>query len=234
MAKDSIDQGSGDHVVNVDEATTVEVRITPTIERDYRRRGVFPDYCVERLPHVISSGTTAYSLSLDAAQQLLEDAEQQHHNRESPRGTNKAYGDLIKKLSRALGKGVPAAPEPTNAGVQSMHLPPFEEHHYPPRFSNYYGSSQDFLSRNLLPAGFRFPDASETPYPFHRRWKVGRIEYYVSKRFLSQAHKDRKDNSPDHWWLQVTNSRVPYCENIVELRRAELERAPKAKGLRGQ
>lgn len=84
-------------------ASTVEVRITPTIERDYRRRGVFPTLRIENTSRFWNSATGIYAVSPKDAEEILKDAEvQQSKGSELPRGTPKAYSSLVEKLAPAV------------------------------------------------------------------------------------------------------------------------------------
>jgi hypothetical protein len=84
-----------------DEHSALEVRITPTVERDYTRRNIFPELRLVKAPRYMNA-TGIFEVPLDIAEQLLSDAETQYMNRALPRGSAKAYGSLIDQLKPAV------------------------------------------------------------------------------------------------------------------------------------
>jgi hypothetical protein len=109
----------------------------------------------------------------------------------------------------------------------SQLLPSMQSCHYPPRFSSYYGSLQQFIEAKLLPVGYRFPEAEG----FHiERWTDGRLQYQLGKRYASADHAKREDRSADHWWLRIVDSAHAASDHIVEVRGRELAAAPDVEG----
>jgi len=80
---------------------TIDVNITPTIERDYRRRDVFPALRIEHTRRFINA-TGVYSVSIVEAEEILKDAEARLSDRSLPRGTPKAFSSLAERLTAAL------------------------------------------------------------------------------------------------------------------------------------
>ena len=78
---------------------SVLLRVTPTIERDYVRRGVFPRI---RQAHALTllSAAELHLLSPDEAGELLEDARASH--RVADRGLKNAYRGLVSTLTVAM------------------------------------------------------------------------------------------------------------------------------------
>lgn len=82
---------------------TLDITITPTVERDYARRGVFPSLRLDHAMKVINGATGVYRVTLDEAQKIQHDAEEQHRSRHLlPRGTPKAYSTLETNLRMAI------------------------------------------------------------------------------------------------------------------------------------
>lgn len=79
----------------------VDVNISATIERDYRRRNVFPALRLENTPRFINA-TGVHSVSIVEAETILKDAEAQRGDRSLPRGTPKAFSSLVEKLTAAI------------------------------------------------------------------------------------------------------------------------------------
>ena len=82
---------------------TVGVTITAPIERDYIRRGVFPEL---RLDHAIRivNGAGRYRVRLDVAEAVVADATAIVHpdSCDTPRGRKSAFTCLVKKLLQAI------------------------------------------------------------------------------------------------------------------------------------
>ncbi len=82
---------------------TVDIIITPTIERDYRRRNVFPDMWSGREDKILNSGHFLHKdVTSGYAQELLDDARAQRICADTTRGTMVAYSALGKNLWRGL------------------------------------------------------------------------------------------------------------------------------------
>lgn len=83
---------------------SIDVWITPTIDRDYRRRNVFfPEMWSEDADKILSNGTFVHEgVCLEFAQELLEDAKEQRCTPNVPRGTRVAYTALMRQIEGRL------------------------------------------------------------------------------------------------------------------------------------
>lgn len=82
---------------------TVEVRITPTVEREFKRRDIFPHLRIEKARRIINGATGVFDVSIDDAEALLKDAEEQRRRYgELPRGVSTALGSLVDYLRPAI------------------------------------------------------------------------------------------------------------------------------------
>lgn len=109
----------------------------------------------------------------------------------------------------------------------SQSLPPMQTCHYPPRFSCYYGSLQQFIDAKLLPVGYRFPEVEGF---YVERWTDGRLQYQLCRRHASADHAKREDYSADHWWLRIVDTAHEFSDRIAEVRGKELAAAPDVQG----
>lgn len=82
--------------------SNVTVRITPTIDRDYVRRGVFPELRIADAP-AMAGIAGLFVLTADRAREVLADAEAERLVRTSPPGTPKSYTSLVDALRKDLG-----------------------------------------------------------------------------------------------------------------------------------
>lgn len=80
----------------------VTIRISPVIERDFERRGVFPELRQKNAYRTINGATGIYLVSLKRAREILDDAKAQNRKRDLPRGLPVAYGSLAKNISTSL------------------------------------------------------------------------------------------------------------------------------------
>lgn len=78
------------------------IRITPVIEREFKRRSVFPELRLEASTRVINGATGIYRISIEHAREIMSDAEAQKLNRALPRGLPVAYGALARNISASL------------------------------------------------------------------------------------------------------------------------------------
>lgn len=90
------------HPKGRDEEAHLAVQITPTIEREYRRRDVFPTLRTEFAQTFVNGGTGVYEVSISQAEAILSDAKEQRGNRLLPRGLPKAFTALVQRLEPAL------------------------------------------------------------------------------------------------------------------------------------
>lgn len=85
-----------------EQCPTITVQITATVERDYKRRGVFWKLRLGRADQIVNGATGRYALPLQEAKAVLADAEEQHRAGSDVRGMRKAYSSLVYSLSRAI------------------------------------------------------------------------------------------------------------------------------------
>lgn len=103
---------------------SIDVWITPTIDRDYRRRNVFPEMWSEDVDKILSNGTFVHEgLCLEFAQELLEDAKEQRCISDVPRGTRVAYTALMRQIEGRLRELLERATVP-DPGYEAMLQPP--------------------------------------------------------------------------------------------------------------
>jgi hypothetical protein len=79
----------------------IDVSITPTIERDYRERGAFPDIRAENAAQIVNGATGIHRLSIEQAETILKDAEERHQTMSrsvATRGLRHAYCSLFERL----------------------------------------------------------------------------------------------------------------------------------------
>jgi hypothetical protein len=83
-----------------DASPTIAVSITPTVERDLQRRGVFPELRRANAARISSTNAAVHRLSVERAKELLDDAQKMYlHARDLPRGTLAAYTALARNLT---------------------------------------------------------------------------------------------------------------------------------------
>ncbi len=82
---------------------TVGVTITAPVERDYIRRGVFPELRLDRAIHVVN-GAGRYRVRLGVAEAVAADAAAivQPDSCDTPRGKKAAYTALVRNLGQAI------------------------------------------------------------------------------------------------------------------------------------
>jgi len=80
----------------------IEVWISPTIEREFKRREVFPHLRIENARCTVRGATGVYDISIEEAEAILEDAELQRDNRALRRGIPVAFSSLAKCLRPAI------------------------------------------------------------------------------------------------------------------------------------
>jgi len=83
--------------------TLIETRISPVIEREYKRRDIFPELRLENAARIQNGATGVHMLNVQHAQELFADAQaMQAQNRELPRGIPAAYSALARNIGEAL------------------------------------------------------------------------------------------------------------------------------------
>lgn len=83
-------------------AKSVIVHVSPVIERDFKRRDVFPELRLENASRVINGATGVHRVSLDRAREIVADAQAQLDSRGLPRGLPVAYSSLVCNTKDAL------------------------------------------------------------------------------------------------------------------------------------
>lgn len=209
--------------------TSLQLRISLTIARDFARREVFPmlSNCV-RLGgdvSVRSVGAIVFEIPRELAAEILADAETQYQRAftREDRGVKKSLRHLIDDLRMKLeierpSSAQPVAPELLIAVTKESAL---EVHRYGDKLLNVYGSSRQLIDAGYLPSSFAFP------WPKKRgehvgwcNWERGPVQYRLTSRRVSATSEE----FADHWWLQVLDTAKAYPDNLVELYRAELGR----------
>lgn len=82
--------------------STVEIWITPVVEREFKRREVFPLLRSENAARFVNGATAVHFVPIDVAEAVLQDAEQQRRNRQLPRGLPVAFSSLAQRLTPAI------------------------------------------------------------------------------------------------------------------------------------
>lgn len=84
-------------------AGELTVRISPVFEREFKRRGVFPELRLEHAEFVSNDVTGYYKLTADRARELLADAgAMRARHRQLLRGIPAAYTALIRIVTESL------------------------------------------------------------------------------------------------------------------------------------
>ncbi len=81
----------------------VTIQISPVVEREFKRRDVFPELRLEDAVRIQNGATGVYKVSIERAEALMADARvMRTHDRELPRGTLVAYGALARNIQHSL------------------------------------------------------------------------------------------------------------------------------------
>lgn len=87
-----------------DDDPTIDVHVTATVERDYRRRNVLPEMWREAADRVQANGTCLHhDVRVAFAKKVLLADAQAQYTAGGERGTRNAYGALIRQLHCAIG-----------------------------------------------------------------------------------------------------------------------------------
>ncbi len=78
------------------------VRISPVIEREFKRRDVFPELRIERAKNIINGATGVHQVTITRAREILADARSQRGNLDLPRGIPRAYGALASNVEDCI------------------------------------------------------------------------------------------------------------------------------------
>lgn len=85
------------------ESPQVVICISPVIEREFKRRGVFPELRLEAADRIVSGATGVHRMANRAAEELLADAKAMYsHGHELPRGAKVAYAALVRNVEAML------------------------------------------------------------------------------------------------------------------------------------
>ena len=82
-------------------AGQISIRISPYIEREFKRRDIFHELRLEKAYRTFS-GTGDHMVSVERAREILADANANRYNRDQPRGMSVAYGSLARNIDEAL------------------------------------------------------------------------------------------------------------------------------------
>lgn len=80
----------------------IKMQITPTVQRNFERRGVFPQYRPERAAKILPNLTAVFYVSVEDAEQVLEDVKEQRLKYDGPRGEAVAWTALSRYLERSI------------------------------------------------------------------------------------------------------------------------------------
>jgi hypothetical protein len=81
------------------DAGPIQLQLTPTIQRNYVQRDVFHHLRPERAPKVLPSLTALFFVTVEEAEAVLQDAQEQRRKSDGPRGQAKAFTGLIQALA---------------------------------------------------------------------------------------------------------------------------------------
>ena len=112
------------HASAIPEGPPVRLWISPTIERNYVARGVFPELRGEHSdrPHRAPKIGAVYTVPQARVKELLADAQEQVRSGNLPKGSPKAFCTLIRDLERDL-KPQDFKPQPKLAKVTGHTIP---------------------------------------------------------------------------------------------------------------
>ena len=86
-----------------DPDTYFTVLISPVMEREFKRRDIFPELRLETAVRIQNGATGVHKVSVERAKEVLADAQaMEAHNRDLPRGIPVAYGALERNLTASL------------------------------------------------------------------------------------------------------------------------------------
>lgn len=80
----------------------IKMQITASVQRNYQQREVFPQYRPERAAKVLPSLTAVFWVTVDEAEEVLRDAQEQRRKNDGPRGQAKAFTGLVHALEDAI------------------------------------------------------------------------------------------------------------------------------------
>lgn len=80
----------------------IQLQLTPTIQRNYARREVFECFRPEQAARILSNLTAIFYVSVEDAEEVLEDAKEQRAKYDGPRGEVIAWSALIRCLARLI------------------------------------------------------------------------------------------------------------------------------------
>lgn len=83
----------------------ITIEITATMERDFTRRGMFPELRLEKAVRIVSGSTGVHRVTQARAAEVLADVDAKRKwpaSAELPRGATKAYSALAQKLREIL------------------------------------------------------------------------------------------------------------------------------------
>lgn len=80
----------------------IELIVTQSIQRNFERRGMYPQFRPEFAAKVLPSKAGVFFVSLEQAEEMLQDAQEQRRKNDGPRGTASAFTSLIYSLERSI------------------------------------------------------------------------------------------------------------------------------------
>ena len=78
------------------------LRITPTVQRNYERRGIFPQFRPSRSAKTLPNGSIVFYVTVEQAEEVLQDAQEQRQKNDGPRGAAAGFTSLIYALERSI------------------------------------------------------------------------------------------------------------------------------------
>lgn len=78
------------------------LKITPTVQRNYERRGVFPQFRPSRAAKILPNGAIVFYVTVEQAEEIVKDAQEQRWRSDAPRGEAIAFGSLSKGLPQEI------------------------------------------------------------------------------------------------------------------------------------
>lgn len=211
-------------MANID--STLDTRITPVIEREFKRRGIFTELRLENAIRIINGATGVYRVSVDLAREILADAEAQNRNGDLPRGLPVAYGSLARNITASLKQEARRGliDDPGIEEVQRRQAAASARFEVGDR-AIYFRDSEEYGREATIVEGYQMYTVQTEDGPYIARDEK-RVDYrrgYIIKlkgkddMFFAHAYElTRDDCKPSH--LRLVASRSPVNESIKNAR----------------
>lgn len=89
----------------IEQEGLINIEITATMEREFKRRGMFPELTLENAARIVSGSTGVHRVTLARAAEVLADVDAKRRwpaSADLPRGATNSYSALAKKLREIL------------------------------------------------------------------------------------------------------------------------------------